>query len=67
MLFGDAALVEGLVAFGWEGVSVERDEGVFCAVLLEGVVEGEQAGEIGGIGYQRCPDCEVSAFVWCLR
>tara|TARA_R110002003_G_scaffold138_10_gene12722 strand:+ start:2313 stop:2495 length:183 start_codon:yes stop_codon:yes gene_type:complete len=50
VLFGDAALVEGSVAFGREGVGVERDEGVFCAVFLERVVEGEEAGEVGRVG-----------------
>jgi hypothetical protein len=50
VLFGDAALVEGGVAFGREGVGVQRDEGVFCAVFLERVVEGEEAGEVGRVG-----------------
>lgn len=40
----DAAGVEGGVAFGGEGVGVEGYEGVFGAVLFEGVVEGEEAG-----------------------
>jgi hypothetical protein len=50
VLFGDAALVEGFVAFFREGVGVEGYEGVFGAVLLERVVEGEEAGEVGGVG-----------------
>lgn len=51
MLLGDAARVEGGVAFRREGVGVQCDEGVFCAVLFEGVIEGEEAGEVGGVGY----------------
>lgn len=43
MFFGDAALIQGSVAFGGEGVGVERDEGVFAAVLFQAVVEGEEA------------------------
>lgn len=50
MLLGDTAGVEGGVAFGWEGVGVECDEGVFRAVFFERVVEGEEAGEVGGVG-----------------
>jgi hypothetical protein len=42
-LFGDAARVEGGVAFRWEGVGVQGDERVFAAVLFERVVEGEEA------------------------
>jgi hypothetical protein len=49
-LFGDAALVEGFVAFRGKGVGVEGYERVFGAVLLERVVEGEEAGEVGGVG-----------------
>jgi hypothetical protein len=49
VLFGDAAGVEGGVAFGGKGVGVEGDEGVFGVVLFEGVVEGEEAGEVGGV------------------
>jgi hypothetical protein len=50
VLLGDAALVEGGVAFGWEGVGVQRYEGVFAAVLFERVVECEEAGKVGGVG-----------------
>jgi hypothetical protein len=50
VLLGDAALVEGGVAFGREGVGVQRYEGVFAAVLLERVVEREEAGEVGRVG-----------------
>lgn len=45
-LGGDAAALEGGEALGREGVCVERDEGVRGAGLEEGVVEGEEAGEV---------------------
>jgi len=57
MLLGDAALVEGTMAFGGKGVGVEGNEGVFGAVLLEAVVEGEQAGEVGRVSNEGCPHC----------
>jgi hypothetical protein len=50
VLFGNATFVEGFVTFGGEGIGVEGYEGVFGAVLLEGIVKGEQAGEVGGVG-----------------
>jgi hypothetical protein len=55
VLFGDGARVEGGVARGREGVGVEGDERVFGAVLLERVVEGKEAGEVGGVGYESRP------------
>lgn len=45
-LGGDAAALEGGEALGREGVCVERDEGVRGVGLEEGVVEGEEAGEV---------------------
>lgn len=55
MLLGDGARVESGVARGGEGVGVERDEGVFGAVLFERVVEREEAGEVVGVGYEGGP------------
>lgn len=43
--------------FGWEGIGVECDEGVFGAGFLEGVVEGEETGEVFGVSDECCPDC----------
>jgi hypothetical protein len=60
VLFGNGARVEGGMAFSREGVGVEGDERVFGAVLLERVVEGEQAGEVGGVGYKGRPYCGES-------
>lgn len=57
MLLGDGARVEGGVAFSGEGVGVEGDERVFGAVLFERVVEGEEAGEVGCVGYEGGPYC----------
>jgi hypothetical protein len=39
-----------------EGVGVEGDERVFGADGAEGVVEGEEAGEVVEVGDERCPD-----------
>lgn len=47
------------MAFGWEGVGVEGNEGVGAAVLFEGVVEGEEAGEIVRVGDEGGPDLRV--------
>jgi hypothetical protein len=55
VLLGDGARVEGGVAGGGEAVGVECDEGVFRAVLLQRVVEREEAGEVVGVGYEGGP------------
>jgi hypothetical protein len=55
MLLRYAALIERFVAFRWEGVCVKRDKGVLRAVLLERVVESEEACEVGGVGYEGGP------------
>jgi hypothetical protein len=55
VLLGDGARVEGGVAGGREGVGVQGNEGVFAAVFLEGVVECEEAGEVGCVGDEGCP------------
>jgi hypothetical protein len=60
-LLGDTAGFERRVALGGEGVGVECYEGVFRAVLLEAVVQREEAREVLGIGDEGRPDCcEVS-------
>lgn len=56
MFLGDAAVVEGLVAFGGEGIRVEGDERVLGAVLLQAVVEGEQARQVRRVGDEGRPD-----------
>lgn len=48
------------MAFGWEGIGVERYEGVFGVVLLEGVVEREETGKVFCIGNESCPDCGIA-------
>lgn len=58
--FGDVPAVEGGVAFWGEGICVEGDEGIGGFVGSEGVVEGQQAGEVGRVCYEGCPDCAVS-------
>lgn len=57
MLFGDAAVVEGFVAFGGEGVGVEGDKRVFGAVFLQAMVEGEEAGKVCRVCDERRPYC----------
>lgn len=55
-LGGDAAGLEGGEA-GWgERVCVEGDEGVFGVCGAEGVVEGEEAGEVVEVGDEGSPD-----------
>lgn len=56
LLVGDAAGFEGVDAFLGEGVGVEGHQGVGGVVFLEGVVEGDEAGEVGGVGDESCPD-----------
>lgn len=48
--------MQGGEAFGREGVCVEGDEGVFGVCGAEGVVEGEEAGEVVEVGDEGCPD-----------
>jgi hypothetical protein len=55
-LFGDSARFQSDMSFRWEGIGVESDEGIFGVVFFQGVVEGEEAGEVGGIGYEGRPD-----------
>lgn len=63
-LGGDAAGLEGGEAGRGEGVCVEGDEGICGGDGAEGVVEGEEAGEVVEVGDEGCPDLgdEVS---WC--
>lgn len=53
---GDGARLENGMAFGREGIGVEGYEGVFGVVLFEGIVEGQEAGKVFGVGDEGCPD-----------
>ena len=55
VLFGNLANVERLVSFFGKGVGVEGNQGIFGSMLLERIVEGEQTGEIFGVGDESCP------------
>lgn len=55
-LGGDAAGGEGGAPLLGELVGHEGDEGVFGVDLAEGVVEGEEAWEVGQVGDEGCPD-----------
>jgi hypothetical protein len=44
------------VAFGREAVGVEDHERVLGADTAEGIGQGEQAGEVGGVGDEGGPD-----------
>lgn len=57
-LGGDAAGLEGGEAGLGEGVCVEGDKRVFGGDGAEGVVEGEEAGEVVEVGDEGCPDWE---------
>jgi len=59
MLLGDAALIKRLVTFGGEAIGIQSYEGVLCAVLLERVVEGEEAGQICCVCNESGPNCGV--------
>ena len=54
-MLGNAAKVKGLVPFFREGIGIEGDEGVLGTCLFEGVVKGEQAREVGGVGDKGSP------------
>jgi hypothetical protein len=73
-LGGDAAGLEGGVAGFGEGVCVEGDEGVLGVDVAEGVVEGEEAGEVVEVCDEGCPDflgercvlvCYIRDLRWC--
>lgn len=51
--------MEGGEAGRGEGVCVEGHEGVFGGYGAEGVVEGEEAGEVVEVGDEGCPDWEL--------
>lgn len=55
-LVGDVARAQGGEAFWGEGIGVEGYEGIGGVVLFEGVVEGEEAGEVVCVGDEGCPD-----------
>lgn len=57
MLFRYAALIERLVALFGEGICVQSDERILCAVLLERVIEGKEAGEVCSVGNESRPYC----------
>ncbi len=44
------------MALGGEGIGVQCNKRVFGSILFEGVVEGEKAREVGGVGYESRPD-----------
>lgn len=46
----DVAPVQRFETRGWEGVGVEGDQGVFGLLETERVGEGEETGEVLGIG-----------------
>lgn len=56
LLVGDAAGVQGGEALGREGVGVEGHQRIRRLVLLERVIQGEQAREIVCVGDKGCPD-----------
>lgn len=62
ILLRDAAPVECLMPFLRERVCVERDKRVLGALLLQAVVEREEAAEVGGIGDQSSPDYIISRY-----
>ena len=55
-LCGDVPGGEGGVPRGGEAVGVEGYERVFGVLGFEGGVESEEAGEVGRVGYEGCPD-----------
>jgi hypothetical protein len=57
---GDAAGVQGGEALGREGVGVEGHQRIRRLVLLERVIQGEQAREIVCVGDKGCPDWDFT-------
>jgi len=57
-LLGDPADIKSLMAFWREAVGVEGNQRVLSSMLLEGVIEGQEAGEISCVGYEGCPYCD---------
>lgn len=56
-MIGDVVVVEDGEVWLGEGRGVEGYEGVFWfGVVDEGVVEGEEVGEVGEGGYEGCVD-----------
>lgn len=60
-LFGNVTNLKSVVTFRGKCVGIEGNERVLRAMLFEGVVEGEEAGEISGVCYKCCPYFFVSA------
>lgn len=56
LLVGDAARLEGVDAFLGEGVCVKGHKRVGRVVFFEGVVQGDEAREVGSVGDECCPD-----------
>ena len=50
------------MSFWWEGIGIKSYEGVFRAMSFEGVVEGEEPGEVSCVRYESCPDCFILVF-----
>lgn len=61
---GDIAGTKRRETFLGERFGDEGNERVGCAGGDEGVVEGENAGEVGDIGYERRPDWDCKLDVW---
>lgn len=55
-MLGNTASFESGVALRWEGIGVERDKRIGGFVFLERVVQGDEAGEVIGVGDKSCPD-----------
>ena len=53
--------IEGGVAFGWEGVGIESHEWVGGVLALQGVGEGEEPGQVVGVGDEGGPHWALSA------
>jgi hypothetical protein len=55
-LFWDPAGFESGMTISWKGIGVQCYKRIFGVVLLERVVEGEEAGEVFRVGDEGCPD-----------
>jgi len=49
------------MSFGREGIGVQGNEGVFGALLLETVVESDEARQVFGVGDECRPHCFISS------
>ena len=54
-LLGNLANIKGAMTFWGKGIGVEGNERVLSAMLLEGIIKGEEAREVSCVCDKSCP------------